>query len=269
MFAAMFLGLAVAAEITFPGVIELQSGDLTVQLKGSNAGSISAIRYKGTLLTNGASGMVLAYAGKGYGFVGAGRIYKNAGGTVVKEALEGLTIKVDGKEVDWNAAKKFTGALIEVEKKSRIEDVDFVQEIRLDKDGLAEKVTLTPAKEVKIARYYHIVSWNSKFNNFRAGIPGGLFRDGILKADNKFVVQAYCPALILVNETAGVGVASIFTPAKGFPEILLWDRGVGATEHYVAATGKTWAANTPVSYQHKIVFAAVSDADDMQDAAGL
>ena len=111
--------------------------------------------------------MVLAYAGKEYGFVGAGRSYKNAQGSMVKESLEGLTIKVDGKEVDWNAAKKFTGALIEVEKKSRIEDVDFVQEIRLDKDGLAEKVTLTPAKEVKIARYYHIVSWNNKFKTFR------------------------------------------------------------------------------------------------------
>lgn len=266
MFVAMLCGAAVFAEIKVNGAINLQSGDLFVELRGSAAANIGLVKWKGVELTDrySTSGSVICYAGKGNGFIGAGRKHKNQ-----VEILNNLVIKADGKQIDWKTAKNLKAATFEIERTAKILDINFSHKIRITKDTILESISATPEKDVTLSCYDHLYSWNRKFNTFRAIFPNGGHNEGQLTVSNKFVVNGYRKALVLVDTADSITVVSSFIPARGVPSVLLWDRPSGITEYMRTGQGKVFSAGKAFTYQHKAFFCSTKDADAAVKAAGL
>ena len=112
IFLSVFALLAFTAAATAaPKLLRVQGGEVKLIFAVERNMTPIDVYWQDRPMMTGSIGSVLSYAEKNPGFVGLGRKHGS-----FKEKLERFSIKIDGKDVDWRTADRFSGKTAECEK---------------------------------------------------------------------------------------------------------------------------------------------------------
>lgn len=168
-----------------PEDFSLVAGDYRVDINPDWAYTISRIVYKDYQLIarTGFNGTVLAAASGKY--IGSGH---TEGG---KEIVEKIVLKVDGEAIHPESGKIYSGQEIVTVKTSRIGNLRFHTEIRLDRTGILESKRFEALERQEIHLFcLYAYGFNVNTVEWLAMLSDGTFRDGVFKNDGGWQLTA-------------------------------------------------------------------------------
>lgn len=244
-----------------PKLLKIQGGNVKINLNRDRDYILIDAYWKNRPMMTGSAGQMLAYSEPGAGFVGAGRKTKD-----FQEKMESLTVKIDGKPVDWNAADAFSGQVAEVERVSAIRDIKVVYAIRLEGDRMTESVNYTADKEVTLQCLYHLHLWNKRFAEYRTVNHKDVVSTGKLTQSKKVLYHGYSVIFAFADaEGEDAAVVRYQRSDKVPPTCYIQDKWNGAEDALIACFRQKLAAGVTYNFQSEINFFKTGSAESAME----